>query len=167
MAFDASSFMNQQYDQPLETERKLVPPGEYQAMIGDFDENAFQTHDFEYKRGPNAGQAGSMTNFRIPFVIQDAKAASAVGREDGEVIAYKQVTLDLDSNGALDFGVNRNVELGQVRAAVGQNNPGPWSPGNLRGAGPVIIKVEHRKGKRKDGSPFETAEVTRVAPLRR
>lgn len=167
MAFDASSFMNAQFDQPLETERKLVPPGEYQAMVGDFDETAFQTHEFEYKKGPRAGQPGEMTNFRIPFVIQDAKAAQAVGRDDGEVIAYKQVTLDFDSNGGLDFGVNRNVELGQIRQAVGQNNPGPWSPSNLRGAGPVMVKVEHRKGKRKDGSPFESAEITRVVAIRR
>jgi hypothetical protein len=167
MSFDAAAFMGTTMDRQLETEVKLVPTGEYEAMIGNFDESAFQAYEFEYKKGDRAGQPGEMVNFSIPFVIQDTRAAEAVGRLDGICQVYKRVVLDFDANGQLDTGVNRNVELGQVRDAVGQNNPGPWNVGELRGAGPCRIKVEHRTGKRKDGSPFKTAEVTRVVAIRR
>jgi hypothetical protein len=163
--FDPESFMNQTLDQPLETERKLVPPGEYRMRVGDFDSNAFETFDFTYKKGPKAGEAGSMHKFTCPVVIDDDRVRQAMSTDEPKV--YVQCTLDVDETGQLQWGPNRNVDLGKLRHAVGQNVAGqPWSIANLRGAGPFMGKVEHREGKRKDGSPFKVAEVTRFAPIR-
>lgn len=164
MPFNAEDFMTQTIDQPLETERTLVPPGEYKMVIDDFTQEAFETFEFEYKRGPNAGQPGQMTKFGCPCIVVDDKVKADLGME--KVTVFKNITLDFDDTGAIAFGKNRNIDLGQLRHAVGQNNPGPWSIAQLRGAGPFMGRVEHREGKRKDGSAFKIAEVTRVAPIR-
>lgn len=163
MSFDPDTFMNQTVDQPMATEFKLCPAGEYRATIDDFDSSAFETFDFTYKQGPNAGLPGSMTKFSIPFVIDSDAAKTELGRD--KVVVTKQVILDIDSNGALDFGTNKNVELGRIRAAVNQNGPGPWSPGNLRGQGPVMVKVAHVAFKRNDGTQGQRAEITRIARI--
>lgn len=162
--FDPDLFMQQQVDQPLETEFRLCPEGEYQAMIGDFTSEAFEQIDFQYKRGPNAGQPGTMTKFSCPFVISDSRLAAELGRDTATVM--RQIILDIAPDGGLDFGPNKNVPLGQIRNAVGQNNPGPWQISQLRGAGPVMVRVVHRSGKRNDGSDWKNAEVDRVVPIR-
>lgn len=161
--FDPDTFMQQTVDQPLETEFKLCPVGEYSAMIYDFDSSAFEKYDFEYQKGNRAGQPGTMTKFSCPFVINDEAAKAAIGRD--QVIVTKQIILDIDDNGGLDFGTNKNVPLGQIREAVGQNVPGAWSVSQLRGAGPCMVKVEHITFKRKDGSEGKRAEVTRVVKI--
>lgn len=164
--FNADDFMNETIDAPLETEIKLVPEGEYRAMIDDFPNDAIQRVDFEYKRGPNVGQPGSMLKFSCPFVIKDdPKVQQALNRDVVKV--YKELVLDVDENTKkLDFGVNRNVELGKIRDAVGQNVPGPWGIGRLKNAGPVMVKVVHRTYDRKDGSKGKRAEVDRVIAIR-
>lgn len=164
MDFDADQFMNENVDAPLETEFKLVPAGEYPARIDDFTSEAIENFDFEYKRGPNAGQQGSMKKFSCPFVIDDAAVAASLGRD--KLIVTKQMILDIDKDtGRLDFGVNKNIELGRIRLAVNQNNPGPWTISNLRGAGPVMVKVEHIAFERKDKTKGTRAEVTRVVKI--
>lgn len=164
MDFDADQFMTETVDQPLETEFKLCPTGEYRAMIDTFTSEAIENFDFEYKRGPQAGQPGSMKKFTCPFVIDDAAAAAILNRD--RVIVTKQMILDIDKDtGRLDFGTNKNIELGRIRDAVGQNNPGPWTIGNLRGAGPVMVKVEHVDFERKDKTKGKRAEVTRVVKI--
>jgi len=164
MAFNAEDFMNMTIDQPLEIERTLVPPGEYKMFVADFTSDAFETFEFEYKRGPNAGQQGSMTKFTCPVTIDDDHVKAELQMDTPRI--FYQCTLDFDDHGNLEFGKNRNIALGQLRHAVGQNAPGPWNIAMLRGAGPFMGKVEHRSGKRKDGTPFKVAEITRLAPMR-
>jgi hypothetical protein len=164
MSFDPDNFMQQTVDQPLETEFKLIPPGDYQAMIGDFTSEALEQIDFEYQKGDRRGQPGTMTKFNCPFVINDPRVAQSIGRDSTTV--EMQIILDIAENGGLDFGTNKNVRLGQIRAAVDQNQPGPWSIGQLRNTGPVMVHVKHSEGKRKDGSDWKRAEVDRVVKLR-
>jgi hypothetical protein len=163
-AFDPELFMQQNVDQPLETEYKLCPVGEYEAMIGDFTSDAFETFEFEYKKGARAGQQGSMTKFNCPFIISDAKVQKELGRDSTTVT--QQIILDIGTDGGLDFGPNKNVALGRIRNAVGQNAAGPWQIAKLRGCGPVMVKITHVKFKRKDGTEGERAEIDRVAPIR-
>jgi len=162
--FDAAAFMTSTIDAPMETEYQICPEGTYQAMIGDFDETAVERVEFEYKRGPKAGQPGSMVKFNCPFTVQDPVILAQMGRDNVRV--DWQLILDANELGQLDFGKDRNVKLGQLRAAVGQNQAGPWSIMNLRGAGPLMVKVSHETFKRNDGSEGKAARVTRVASLR-
>lgn len=164
-SFNPEDFMTQTVDQPLDAERTLVPEGEYKMYIGDFDSNAFETFNFTYKRGPMAGQEGAMHKFTAPLVIDDDKVKQALGTEQPRI--FHQCTLDVDDQGQLQWGPNRNIALGQLRQAAGQNVAGqPWSINMLRGAGPFMGKVQHRTGKRNDGTQFKVAEVVRFAPIR-
>ena len=162
--FDPDTFMTQTVDEPLESERTLIPPGEYRMFIDDFNRDAFETFEFTYKRGALAGQEGKMHKFTCPIVVDDEEVKKAMGMERPKI--YYQCTLDFDENGQLVTGPNRNIDLGKLRHAVGQNQPGPWAISQLRGAGPFMAKVEHREGKRKDGSRFKIAEIVRFAPIR-
>lgn len=160
--FDPDAFMQTHVDAPMADTYVLCPEGDHKAMIDDFDSGAFEQIDFEYKRGERKGEPGSMTKFTCPFVIQDPAVAQKMGVE--KVVVRKQLIIDLDENGGLATGVNKNVGLGEIRAAVGQNNAG-WSFPNLRGAGPVIVRVKHRAFN-KDEPDRKVAEVVRVSALR-
>lgn len=162
-SFDADAFMQRTVDQPLETDYKMCPVGEYPATIDDFTSEAIQQFNFDYKQGPRAGQPGVMTKFNCPFVINDPAIAQQLGRD--KVVVEKQITLDLGPDGGLDWGVNKNVELGRLRQAAGQNQPGPWQIGKLKGVSGLMVKVEHTQFTRKDGTKGERAEVTRVTRI--
>lgn len=165
MPIDPELFMNATVDAPLPTERTLCPPGEYEMYIDDFTKDAFETFEFEYKRGPKAGTPGSMTKFNCPIIVADESVKKTLDMD--RVIVFRSMTLEFeDDDITLKKGKNVNIELGQLRHAVGQNHDGPWALSQLRGAGPFKGRVEHREGKRKDGSQFKVAEVTRVAPIR-
>ena len=162
--FDPDVFMNQTIDQPLAEDYTLCPEGEYPAIIDDFDRSAFRTNQFVYKQGPNQGLPGAMTTFNIPWVIQDERAKQALSRD--KVVVYQPIILDFDSNGGLDFGVNKNVNLGKVRKALNQNQPGAWSVAQLKSQGPCMVRVVHREIELKDKTKRKLAEVDRVVPIR-
>jgi hypothetical protein len=163
MTFNPETFMQSTVDAPLSTEYLLVPEGEFVATIDDFDSSAFEQQDFTDKKGAKAGTPGSMTKFNIPFVIQDDKVKQEMSRD--KVVITKQVILDLDENERLLTDKGRNVELGRVRAAAGQEDKTPWGFMDLRGAGPMMIKVVHRTFDRKDGTKGTRAEVDRVVKI--
>jgi hypothetical protein len=158
--FDPDAFLQQAVDGPLDTEYKLVPVGEYKAMIDDFTSEAIEVIDFTRQDGT----PGSMTKFNCPFVLDAPQVALDLNRQ--RVVVPKQMILDLDDAGKIATGPNRNIELGRVRKAVGQETTQGWGLPMLRNAGPCMVKVEHRSGVRKqDGSRWERAEVTRVMPI--
>lgn len=161
--FDAAAFMQSTVDQPMETEYQLVPEGKYRAMVADFDETAVELVEFTFKKGPNAGQPGSMVKFNVPFSLDDDALKAQMQRT--EIRSEMQLILDRDATGQLDWGKDRNVKLGQLRAAVNQNNPGPWSIFNLRGAGPLYVQVAHEEFDRKDGTKGKAARVVKVAKI--
>lgn len=159
-SFNAAEFLQGTIDQPMDTEYQLCPEGKFQAMIADFDEKACELVDFTFKKGPNAGQPGSMVKFNLPFSIQDDAVKAQMGRDTVHV--EYQLILDRDNLGQLDWSKGKNVKLGQVRDAVGQNVSGPWSIFNLRGAGPCYVNVVHETYRRKDGTDGTAARVNRV-----
>ena len=161
--FDPNTFMQHSVDKPLETEYLNVPPGEYVAVIDDFTSEAIERIDFDYKKGPRAGTPGTMYKLTLPFVIQDESVKAEMQRD--KVVVTKQLILDVDDNGALDTGKNKNVELGRIRAAAGQNDGQPWTITRLRGAGPLMVKVVHVEFERKDKTKGKRAEIDRVVRI--
>ncbi len=164
MSFDADSFMNETVDQPFETERTLIPESEYRMAVDDFTSDALQTINFTYKKGERAGQPGSFTKFNVPIVILDDKVAHDLQLD--KVVVVWSINLDLDDTGKLEWGINKNIALGQLRRACGQNQNGPWSPSQLRGSKPFMGKVVHRTIKREDGTSYKVADIGRVMPIR-
>ena len=93
-------------------------------------------------------EAGT-TNNGAPFmrvtykVLLEGNARELMGRD--EMLVNQTIWLDLDDAGNLQVGPNKNVALGQLREAAGQNDRGkPWSPQQLVGAGPIKVYVVQR-----------------------
>lgn len=160
--FDPTSFMQSTVDSVGDTEYVLCPIGEYPAVIDDFDEKAFRQFDRKEKGTDNI--IGATTVFSPGFAIQDPQVLKNLER-DKLVVYHKGIFLDVDDNGGFDMGKGKNVQLNQLRDAVGQNVPG-WNIMMLRGAGPLVVRVDH-EAEKKDGveTGRKFARVTRVAKI--
>jgi hypothetical protein len=153
--FDPDTFMEQSVDGPMDTQVKQVPEGEYRAIIDDFDvEKAFRTFTSN-KNGKD------YTVFSPPFVIQDDAVAADLGRDKVSVF-HKGMFIDFNDAGGIDTSSGKNVDLGKLRDAVGQNK-GPWKFTMLKGAGPVMVKVAHDTDK--DDPSKKYARVVRVVKI--
>ena len=146
--FNPDTFMHQEVEGANDTAFTPVPEGEYEGYITDVGAREVTT-----KRGPTP-------LLDITYAINDDEVAEALGVENPTV--RQSLFLDIDESGGLAIGAGKNVRLGQLRNAVGQNDTGkPWSPGQLEGAGPVAILVGHRHGEA--GEVY--AGVTKVRAL--
>lgn len=140
--FDPESFMNSEVTGAMETKFTPVPIGEHGPAFIDEVE---------------AAKLGEAPGLKIRWKIMDDALKTQMNVKDA--LVQQTIFLDFESNGALAFGTNKNVQLGALREALGQNGPEAWTPRMLKGQGPCMLKIGHRMGK--DGSgPF--AQVERV-----
>ena len=151
--FDPDAFMNMTVDAPMATNLSGVPEGEYTAMIGDFDSTAFRTV---------TTKTGDRPVLEVPFVINDDALKAKLGRES---ITHRETYwLDMNAEGKLDTGMDKNVRLGQLRQALNQNNPSvPWSPSMLRNMGPVRIVIKTTSDKKDPEKKY--TNITRYAKI--
>ena len=97
----------------------------------------------------------------ISWTVDDEQARTETGMAEPSV--RQTIWLDTTESGGLDFGKGKNVGLGRLRDAVGQNQAGkPWAPGMLLGQ-VAKVKVSHSIDKR-DGVTIQ-ADVKAVLPL--
>lgn len=68
----------------------------------------------------------------VHWIVDEQEARDATGQD--EPIIRQGVFLDIDSHGALEMGEGKNVNLGRVRAAIGQNDKKAWAPSMIIGA---------------------------------
>lgn len=144
--FDADSFMTTTFDDAMATTMTAIPDGEYTAIIGDFTSEALKT--------VTTGK-GERKVLEVPFVLrdEDGNLAAKLGTRE-QYVHRESYWLDFNANGGLDTGPDKNVRLGQLRAALGQNEKGvPWAPAMLRNAGPVKIAIKSTPAKPKPGEP--------------
>lgn len=128
-AFDPDLFMNQQTTEASSTQYVPIPVGEYMAVIKEV----------------KAGTAGDKPVLNVTWKIDDQGVRDETGLEEPSV--RQTLWLDLTPGGGLDSGKGKNVGLGKLREALGQNTPGqPWSPGMLVGQ-VAMVQVGHRSGK--------------------
>ena len=145
--FDPDTFLHEEVEEKMEVSFTPVPEGDYPAYIETVTADIANT-----KNGPRP-----ILNFS--YVITDEEMAKEMELERPTV--RQTVWLDIDESGQLSFGKNKNVRLGRIREAVGQNKAGePWSPGMLVNAGPVMIKVGHRYNSETGEGPYP--EMLRV-----
>ena len=145
--FDADTFLSTQTTEKTASHYTPIPEGEYQAMIEDV-----------VVRQPKEG----MLILDVTYSILDENVKAQLGLE--RATARQSIFLDLAPSGGLAVGPNKNVRLGKVREAAGQNTGKPWAPAMLRGAGPMLIKIKHRVDQ--DDPDTVYTDVARVAPLR-
>lgn len=148
--FDPQAFLAAQMTDALETEYKPVPKGVYSGITAGIDapdSMKMQVRQVDLKSG------GVSYAFSIGVKID------APGNElaDGKWVRF-QSWLDLTPSGGLELGDNKNVRLGQLRQALGQNEPGkPWAFAMLQDQ-PLKIKVDHDK----EGRYAEVAAVANI-----
>lgn len=129
--FDPNTFLQQTITDANATRLTPIPEGEYLAVI---DKLGIRTND-----------KGTIM-LDVIWAVLDETVKQTLGMDKPTV---KQTCfLDLDANGKLATGDNKNVQVGRVREAVGQNIAGQaWGPNMLQGAGPAKIKITLRPDK--------------------
>lgn len=151
-AFDKEAFLAKSTKSDFATKMTPIPEGEYTAQIAEVDARQ--------QRGKEGNE----------FVVLDV-TWEIIGKEDlAKQLNRRQLTcrqgmiLDISSDGSIAEGENKNVKLGRIRAAVGQNQSGKvWSPMQLKGAGPATIVVGHRTDPNDSDIVYD--EVKRVRPM--
>lgn len=132
--FDPNTFLSTEEAGALSTTFEPIPDGEYEAMIGAGDEAL----------KPRVTQSGRHI-LDVTWELNDEALRERLGRE--KLTVRQSLFLDMTSQGTLDRGTGKNVQLGRLREALGQNDPSkPWSPMMLRGAGPAKIRITQRAG---------------------
>lgn len=146
--FNPEAFMNASVSEANDTQYIQTPEGEWPATI-------------EKVEAKVVGQETPRPILNVMWKTTDPEVQDATGR--AENIVRQTVWLDVTESGGLDFGKGKNVGLGKLRDALGQNQPGSsWAPGMLVG-GVAKIKVKHSIDRR-DGVTIN-AEVAAVVKL--
>jgi len=128
MTFNADAFMSTEVEGELDTEFTPIPEAEYQALIKEIK--------------PGTTQKGS-TFMEIIWIVDSQEVRDLLGLE--EPTTRQTVWLDFTEAGALEFGKNKNVSLGRLREALGQNTGAPWKPTDLLGQ-VATVDIKHRLG---------------------
>lgn len=148
--FDADAFMGEAVEGEMSTRLEPPPEGDYLAVTSD------DPPEIRVQKTKN----GLTPQLRLTWIIQDEALAEQLGRD--RVTVRQDIWLDFVKGTKpprLDTGKGKNVGLGRVRAALGQNE-GAWSIPMLASSGPAKIHVRHRPNKDDPESPY--AEVSRV-----
>lgn len=156
---NVEEFLGTTSNEATSTKLLLVPENE-EGYIAQIAPGGISLASFQY--GPDTERAGQ-TGYRMPvkWEIQDetGELQKAISRKP---VITQSIMLDITTEGALDMGKGKNVNLGRLREALGQNKDGqPWQPAMLIG-GMARIYVKHSINK-KTGE--EQAEVQKVLAL--
>lgn len=114
--FNPDTFLNSTVSGKMSTATAAIPEMEARAYIKDIKARTTQS-----------GKA----IMDVVWAVQDPKASEVTGMDEPSV--RQSVFLDLDDSGNLDHSTGKNIQLGRLRAALGQNSEGGWSPSMLMG----------------------------------
>lgn len=128
--FDMDDLMGQKTEGGMETSLPPIPEGEWHAYISKVEGRVVNTKN------------GETPVLDVDWVVTDDGAIEAVGIKEPHV--RQTIWLDIDGNGRLALGTGKNLGLGRLREAVGQNGPQAWSFAMLEGQ-QAIVKIAHRE----------------------
>src|SRR5262245_30552360 len=126
MTINVQALVNAPVNDKMDTEFSVTPAGDYTAMISD--------------RGPvdswfrvvHMKDGREVPTVNVLFIISDPEVARTLGRQQ----ATSRLTIWLDTeadDGRLSVGKGKNVGLGQLREALGQNTDATWTFDKLLG----------------------------------
>lgn len=150
-AFDSSAFLSTQFETGFSTEYISVPDDEYVAVIRrpkDPTKPSIKVRKLE--DGQHVLDLG--------WTITDDKAKVITGMEAN--FARQSCWMDLTPGGGLDKSKGKNVQFGQVLAAMGLNDGRPFSFDMLYDR-PCKVRTKQRSGD--DGRTY--VDVKAVAGL--
>lgn len=152
--FNVAAFMTENFDGVLDTKIDPIPVGEHMAQIGTGEKDVDVTYGVSQKNNK------AWLRLDLTLIYTDPNLAAQLKRD--VVKGRWGIMLDLDDNGKVDFRPQRNVTLGKLRDAVGQNRSGPWNFNMLKGA-VIKVKVAHEPNPNDPTSPYSNVVgVTRA-----
>jgi hypothetical protein len=129
--FDPDAFMHETYTEAASTRETPLPEGEYLGTISKVTP----------PRQTNNGYVLQEIHFRVDHPELEEELGRSVST------ARHTLFLDMTDSGSLDLSSGKNIGLGRLRAALGQNEPGePWSPSQMEGQ-QATIRVKHTPDK--------------------
>lgn len=152
MNFDAELFESQVYEDANATKRSLLPEGTHRVKEI-LDLSIRPPREMTSKENGEKFWTSPQVNLKVSMDSDLVRTTFGV-KPGEECIHYIQIQLDIDENtGKLDMGPNKNVRLGQLRKALGQNIPGrPWSIPMMKGKGPFEVQISHYTPEGRDES---------------
>lgn len=146
--FDPNKFMQSNFNGKLDTVIPALPEDDYRSIIDDVTFREVDTKD------------GKRHIMRVKWKVVDDNRLAAIDRKSAFV--NQDIWLDLTSDGGLDEGEGKNVGLGQLLEALNLNGQ-PWSPGQLKGMGPAILRIAPRPDQRNPEVQYN--DVRRIVKL--
>jgi len=153
MTIDINALVNTPVNDKLDTEFAVTPAGEYIVMISD------RGPITDWFRTVRMGDGREVPQCNILMIVTDPAVAQSLGRQ--QATTRLTLWLDTEADGRLSTGKGKNVNLGQLREALGQNNDAAWTFDKLIGAGPIKVMTEVQESKQ--GAKF--SNVTRVGKI--
>lgn len=151
--FDPNVFLNQELSGSNETKFTPIPEGDEKAWIDDL---GMDSYDDPVR--------GNVPILIITYALTDDTGKLKELLQMDKPTVQDRLFLDLNPDGTIAFGPNKNVKLGRVREAVGQNDPKKkWQFNMLRGAGPVLLKIDHTYNKQNEGPFAHVARIVKAA----
>lgn len=148
--FNADMFLNTQVQGAMSTVSIPVPEGQWRAQIIKIGARRLEAQDDKEER----------KILDVTWEMLDDEPKQVTGQD--KPMARQSIFLDFTPEGALDLSKGKNVQLGKLREALGQNRDGrEWSFRQLQG-GMAVVSVSHRPDE-KTGEVF--ADVKKVANL--
>jgi hypothetical protein len=128
--FSPEQFLQASYSQSTDTKLIPVPEGETMGQIT--------------KLLPRFGQGKEKdrTILDVFWEVLDDNARQVTGQDHPQV--RQSLFLDIGANGSIDMSRGKNVQLGKLREALGQNADGkPWAPSMMMG-GMARLSIKQR-----------------------
>jgi hypothetical protein len=148
-AFNPEQFMSTTTTDAHETKMIRIADGVYKGQISKVDYRTIAAKDANPER----------VIMEVTWDVLDEAVKKATGMAKPTV--RQSIWLDI-IDGKLETGPGKNIGLGQLREALGQNKPGkPWAPAHLNG-GMATISVKAKLNK-SDGESYP--EVNKVAKV--
>lgn len=147
MSFNPEELLNAETSAEMSTQVMPIPARDHRAVISEVNFRSVDT-----KNGPS-------TVMDVDWEIDNPGLAEELGRKS--LRSRQTLWLDLTPSGDFDTGKGKNVGLGRLREAVGQNGPQPWKPSMLVGQA-ATVKIVHKPS---DDGTRVYDNVVAVAPL--
>ena len=147
--FNAEAFLQNTVDKGMDTALIPVPEGPHKAQVVKLSLARLEARDGK----------DEATILEVTWEPMDESVKKATGLDHPQV--RQAIWLDLTPQGGLDASKGKNVQLGKLREAVGQNKDGKkWTIAHLNNAVATIL-VEHRPDKNDPSIVY--ANVKKVA----
>lgn len=150
MAFDLDMFKRSSVTGEVST--KIIPcePGEYPARI--------TRHDIAVTSPKEDKQARPYLT--VFYSIDDVAQIQHTGRDP--LTVRQTIWLDATESSGLDMAPGKNIGLGRLRAALGQDNPTqPWKFDMLDG-GVVMVKVVNEADPKDSETVYDRVTAVRA-----